>query len=330
MSAVPSFVAAVLLALVVASVLVVGNYRRELGSARERVGRGGRIAQTSAGPIEYAEQGTGIPLLASHGAGGGYDQGLAVVGDLVDHGVRIIAPSRFGYLGTPAPAGASPETQADAHAALLAALQIDKAIVLGISAGAPSAIGLALRHPERVAALILIVPGTYAPSSPVAVEGSRASAFVLWLVNTGADFIWWALEKLAPSILVRFVGIPPDLFARASQAEQDRVRQMLRDIEPLSCRFRGINLDSNPGLHPLPLETIEAPTLIISARDDLFNTAPAAEYAAMRIPRPRLVIFESGGHLLMGHRQELRQLIAEFLAKGAALMQPAVAENQTR
>jgi hypothetical protein len=34
-------------------------------------------------------------------AGGGYDQGLANVADLVGDDFRVIAPSRFGYLGTP-------------------------------------------------------------------------------------------------------------------------------------------------------------------------------------------------------------------------------------
>jgi pimeloyl-ACP methyl ester carboxylesterase len=315
MSAIIKSVAVVLLAAMAAGVLIVRAYRRELGRANERVDRGGRIAQTGAGPIEYDEQGTGIPLLTSHGAGGGYDQGLATVADLVGDGVRIIAPSRFGYLRTPIPADASPAAQADAHVALLDALKIDKAIALGISAGARSALELALRHPDRVTALILIVPGTYAPSSPVAVEGSRASAFVLWLVNIGADFIWWALEKLRPLILVRFIGIPPDQFARASRAERVRVRQILRNIEPLSRRVRGINIDSNPGLHPLQLMTIKAPTLIISARDDLFNTAPAAQFAASRIPRAKLIIFDAGGHLLMGHQEELRDLIAGFIGK---------------
>jgi pimeloyl-ACP methyl ester carboxylesterase len=93
------------------------------------------------------------------------------------------------------PPDASSASQADAHAALLTELKVDKAIVVGISAGARSAVQLAVRHPERTIALILIVPGTYAPASPVAIEGSRTSALTLWLVNIGADFAWWALEN---------------------------------------------------------------------------------------------------------------------------------------
>jgi len=172
------------------------------------ISQGARIAGTTAGPIEYAEKGAGIPLLSIHGAGGSYDQGLANVADLVEF--RVIAPSRFGYLGTPVPPDTSSACQADAHAALLTELKVDKAIVVGISAGAHSAVQLAVRHPERMAALILIVPGTYAPASPVAIEGSRASALVLWLVNTGADFAWWATERNhVGGIVLRASASPP-------------------------------------------------------------------------------------------------------------------------
>jgi len=192
-----------LVAAVTATALIFLSYNTDLSQARDAASRSGRIATTSAGPIEYAEKGVGIPLLSIHGAGGGCDQGLANVADIVGDGFRVIAPSRFGYLGTPVPSDRSLAAQADAHAALLSKLKVDKAIVVGTSAGARSAVELAVRHSERVAGLILIVPATYAPASPVAVEESRTSALVLWLVNNGADFAWWATEKIAPSILIR-------------------------------------------------------------------------------------------------------------------------------
>ena len=185
-----------LAAAVIASICL--PYAGEIRRSRVRVCHGSVIANTTAGPIEYAERGSGFPLLSIHGAGGGFDQGLANVADLVDDGFHIIAPSRFGYLRTPVPPNSSPAAQAAAHAALLSKLNIHKAVVLGISAGARSALEFALRYPNETAALILIVPGTYAPDSPVAVEGSRASRFVLWLVNNGADFVWWAAEKMSP------------------------------------------------------------------------------------------------------------------------------------
>ncbi|HEY5126323.1 MAG TPA: alpha/beta hydrolase [Bradyrhizobium sp.] len=293
-------------------------YKNELGRACEAARRGSLVANTDAGPIEYAQKGTGIPLLSIHGAGGGFDQGLANAAEFVDEGFRIIAPSRFGYLRTPVARDASPAAQADAHAALLSNLNISHAMVLGVSAGARSAVELALRHPNRVTALVLISPGTYSPTSAVSVDASRGSKFTLWLVNHGADFAWWVVEKIAPSVLIRFVGVRPELVAASPKVEQDRVANIVRAIEPLSLRLPGINVDSGPDLRELPLARITAPTLIISARDDGFNTLPAAEFAASKIPNAKLLIYDTGGHLLVGHQEPVRTAVRSFLAAVSA------------
>jgi pimeloyl-ACP methyl ester carboxylesterase len=298
-------------------------YKNELGRACEAVRRGSLVVNTNAGPIEYAEKGAGIPLLSIHGAGGGFDQGLANAVDLVGEGFRIIAPSRFGYLRTPVPRDASPAAQADAHAALLSELNISRAIVVGVSAGARSAVELALRHPNRVSALILISPATYSPTSPVSMDASRGSKFAFWLVNNGADFVWWAAEKIAPSVLIRFVGVRPELVAASPNIEQDQVMNIVRAIEPLSLRFPGINVDSTPDLRELPLQKVTAPTLIICARDDGFNTLPAAEFAASKIPEAGLIIYETGGHLLVGHQEAIRKAVRGFIAAaGSAACDP--------
>jgi pimeloyl-ACP methyl ester carboxylesterase len=318
----------ILLAGIAAAGLVFWTYQAELQSARDAALRGGRIANTTSGPIEYAESGAGTPLLSIHGAGGGYDQGLANAADLVGEGFRVIAPSRFGYLRTPVPADTSQAAQADAHAALLDELKVPKAIVVGVSAGARSALELAIRHPERVAALILIVPGTYAPDSPVAVEGSRASKLVFLLVNSGADFVWWALERIAPSVLIRFVGVPPELVAAAPQGEQERVAKIVRSIEPLSLRFPGINIDSVGDMRPPHMGEVTAPTLIVSARDDLFNTLPAAELAARTIPGARLVVYDTGGHLLVGRGRDVRRAVSVFLAGAGLSLAPGAPARQ--
>ncbi|RWK74387.1 MAG: alpha/beta hydrolase, partial [Mesorhizobium sp.] len=120
------------------------------------------------------------------------------------------------------------------------------------------------------------------------------------------------------SVLVRFLGVRPALIAAAPRAKRDRVMSIIKSVEPLSLRFPGINIDSAPELHELPLEVITAPTIIISARDDLFNTLPAAEFAAAKIPRAKLVVYDTGGHLLVGQQQDVRMAVRTFLA-GAGL-----------
>jgi 2-hydroxy-6-oxonona-2,4-dienedioate hydrolase len=158
-------VAAVVAGLVLAAIglAVYISYQRDIGQARERVLLGSQIAETPCGSIEYAVAGEGPPVLVSHGSGGGFDQGMDFAAPLVRKGLRVIAMSRFGYLRTPLPADASAAAQADAHACLLDALNIRRAAIIGASAGAPSAMQFALRHPERTAALVLLVPAAYVP-----------------------------------------------------------------------------------------------------------------------------------------------------------------------
>ena len=70
---------------------------------------------TRSGAVEYAEPGSGEPLLAIHGFFGGCDEALLSLGGVAADR-RAIAPSRFGYLGLSMPAGASVTVQADAYA----------------------------------------------------------------------------------------------------------------------------------------------------------------------------------------------------------------------
>src|SRR6266536_2653854 len=166
MSRTKGFLLAMVIAIAAAAGVAFLLYKNELGRMRDAASQGSLVANLDIGPIEYADSGAGIPLLSIHGAGGGFDQGLALAAELVGEGFRIIAPSRFGYLQTPVPQDTSPAAQADAHAALLSKLNVPKSIVLGVSAGARSAIELALRYPDMVTSLILIVPGTYFPTRP--------------------------------------------------------------------------------------------------------------------------------------------------------------------
>ncbi|WFP75540.1 alpha/beta hydrolase [Mesorhizobium sp. WSM4906] len=319
MGRIGGFLLVTLIALAAAAGVTFLLYGNELGRLRDAVGRGSLVATLDIGPIEYADSGAGIPLLSIHGAGGGFDQGLALAADLVGEGFRVIAPSRFGYLRTPVPRDPSLAAQGDAHAALLSKLNVPKVVVVGVSAGARSAVELALRHPDKVAALILIVPALYSPTSSVAVNVSFGNRFAFWAVSAGGDFAWWAAETIAPSILIRFLGVRPALVAAAPEVERARVMSFVRSVEPLSLRFPGINIDSAPELHELPLAEITAPTIVVSARDDLFNTLPSAEFAAARIPGAKLVVYDTGGHLLVGREQEVRKAVRAFL-EGAGMI----------
>ncbi|HEY3518466.1 MAG TPA: alpha/beta hydrolase, partial [Gammaproteobacteria bacterium] len=276
------------------------------------------LVKTPCGPIEYAAVGAGPPILLVHGAGGGFDQGLAIGASLAARGHRVVAMSRFGYLRTPLPADASAAAQADAHACLLDALRLERAAVVGVSAGAPSALQFAVRHPRRLSALVLMVPAAFVPR-PGGAEPVRTPPGTLQLFHTAlrSDFVFWAVRHVAPNLMIRgLLGTPPELVARAPLAERERLAAMLDQLLPVTDRRVGLLNDASvtTQIERYPLERITAPTLTISAADDLYGTYDAARYSAEQIPGARFVGYPDGGHMLVGRNAAATSTIAEFLA----------------
>jgi 2-hydroxy-6-oxonona-2,4-dienedioate hydrolase len=302
---------------VVVAALVYSSFRNELQAARIHSSSGSKIANTPCGSIEYADIGTGPAILAIHGAGGGFDQSLDLAHDFLGSGFRVVAPSRFGYLRTPLPADGSPMAQADAHACLLDALNLQKVVVIGGSMGAPSAMQLCIRHPEQCSALILLFPIAFAPG-PANEPPPKPSAFAQLLMNTTlkSDFAFWAASKLSRDTVMKTIGAtPPADFRDAAPEERARVLAVLRNIEPISRREKGLRNDAAvaPTVPRYDLEQIAVPTLVISAEDDLFGTFKGGRYTAEHIPGARFVGYPTGGHLLVGHGADVRRELAEFL-----------------
>lgn len=292
-------------------------FQRDLAAAEARITGVSTVIDTACGPIEYASRGEGPALLAVHGAGGGFDQTLEALAPLSGTGFRVISMSRFGYLRTPLPADASAEAQADAHACLLDALAIPRAAILGASAGAPSATLFALRHPERTSALVLLVPALYAPRDPDEPAVSvPAGTPLLFATALRFDFLFWAAPRVArDSVLRAILATPPAVVAAASEAERARVDQMVAQILPVRPRRLGL-LNDAAVLADVPrydLERIDASALLISVRDDLFGTYEIARYTAAQLPNARFVGYETGGHLWVGHHEEVIGEIAAFL-----------------
>ena len=317
----PTLIATLALALVSATLFVKWRFDNDMQRARARAARGSVLMTTRCGPIEYQETGTGVPLLAVHGSGGGHDQGMAFAAGLASYGIRVIAMSRFGYLRTPMPADASAAAQADAHVCLLDALGIAKAAVMGGSAGAPSALQMAIRHPDRVTALVLLVPLTYKPLT----QANSAPPLPPWVENTmirfiSSDFLFWTALHLARDQVIKVVlATPPELLPHASPQERARVDAMLDNILPVSLRAEGLRSDTAVGKHlsPSPLDSIQLPTLVISARDDRYGTYASAQYTASQIAGARFIGFDDGGHTWVGHDDEVRRAIVALIVPSA-------------
>ena len=285
-------------------------YRKEMHAARQRILIGRRVVDSPHGPIEFAESGVGRPVFVVHGAGGGFDQGIAAGRGFLGDGYRIIAPSRFGYLGTPLPRDASPQAQADAHARVLDTLHLDRVPVIGVSAGAPSAMQLVIRHPDRCSALVLIVPLAYAPDAPL-----RRLAPAVQLVFL-SDFVYWAAVRVARAALVqRILGVPADVLRTAPAETRRALDQVLNDMLPISRRIDGLANEGTvaSNLTRFALEEIRVPTLVFSAKDDGYRTYAGAKYTAEQT-RGQFVGYATGGHFLVGHEDDFRKQIVEFLS----------------
>ena len=310
-----------LIAFSITAALLAGGwlaYQRDLAREVERVSTGSRIADTRCGPIEFAAMGSGPAVLLVHGAGGGFDQTLGFAEHFARAGFHAIAMSRFGYLRTPLPADASPAAQADAHACLLDALGVERAAIVGVSAGAPSTMQFALRHPGRTDAMVLLVPLAFAPRAP-----GRPSPIALFMLEqaTKSDLLYWAVSKAAPSLVVKTIlATPPEVLAGASAQEQARVRELMAQIMPLGKRQAGLLNEAKiaASLPRYDLERISAPTLVVSLEDDRYGTFESSRYTAAHIPGARFIGYASGGHLWVGHHDEIMAELTAFLGKPAA------------
>jgi pimeloyl-ACP methyl ester carboxylesterase len=140
------------------------------------------------------------------------------------------------------------------------------------------------------------------------------------------DLPMWIAMRASPRTLSNLVAVPwslVDTLTGAGKAEYDSTVQMLM---PISMRRHGMAYDarSQSGALPLfPLERITQPTLLVSASDDLYQTLRVARHAARLIPNARLLEYESGGHLLLGHGDDMWPRVAEFMRAAELRDRPA-------
>lgn len=232
------------------------------------------VVPTASGLVEYAEIGSGEPVLVIHGTPGGYDQILETVraSGLTRPGLRIIVPSRPGYLRTPISSGRTPAEQARLYADLLTRLGIDKAYILGASGGGPSALQFAILFPERCSGLIL----EEAATRNIKVERSNTPPVVV-------DFLIFLFKARAIAAVQAKDPADPVL-ARLGAAS-------LETLVPFGRRVEGLENDrvQFANLSGWPLATIRSPTLILHGTLDKDVPIADAEFAHDLIPGAEMV-----------------------------------------
>jgi pimeloyl-ACP methyl ester carboxylesterase len=223
---------------------------------------------------------------------------------LADGGLRVLAPSRPGYLGTPLDVGRSPADQADALTALLDHLGAGQSAVVGMSGGGPVALQMALRHAERVRALVLASAFT----RRYAVPGS-ALARRLFLSDAAGWLLRRVFERspamgtralIAPMSTLKGRALASYLQSIAADPSALRVlRQVAGTMTSLSRRRVGMENDfaQLAVLADLPLGRIRCPVLVIHGRADGNVPFGHAEYVAASVSGAELVAVEQGSHI---------------------------------
>ena len=240
-------------------------------------------------------------LLSVHGLYGGYDQAFENVESFSSR-YRIIAPSRFGYLGSSVKGEGTPREQAEAYAELLDRLGIEQVFILGVSAGGTPAIRFALDFPQRAKGLIL-----YCSAAPWNEKPARIPSLMGPPPIMNHDLSMW----LAFPLYRRLYGMPADV-----------VHGML----PLSRRKEGADLDARivnrdmaVNFEAYPIEEMHVPVLLLHARDDRMapfkGPAGQVEGSLHRYPNLETKIFETGGHLMTGHSREIDAAVVEFIER---------------
>jgi pimeloyl-ACP methyl ester carboxylesterase len=302
---------AVVLLVVIPGGYVYWQYRADMSLAYQRVSSGGQIIETACGPIQYSEFGDGPPVLIVHGAGGGYDQG-EYFAKIIGGNYRWIAPSRFGFLGSPVPDGADSALQADAYACLLDSLGIDRVGVVGVSMGGPSSLLFARKYPDRTTSLVLISAASHAiPPRPAII----ATVFEIFL----NDFVYWSMVKLSPSGLLVALGVPMEVQEQLSPAEVAELHTFLESIAPMGARRDGQLLEQHMSEYDSDqIREIQAPTLVMHAPDDMLIDIEQGEFTASKIPEAQFITMEQGGHLALmfnmnaGAREQLRKFLEQY------------------
>jgi pimeloyl-ACP methyl ester carboxylesterase len=266
----------------------------------------GRIANTARGEIEYAKIGRGPVVLGIHGDPGGFDQSLYLFEHITGAGFSLLAPSRPGYLGTPLSTGKTPAEQADAFAALLDVLGIYQVSLLFGSTGGPSGYQFAIRHPDRVRALVAIdaVATQYLlPCRTGAIEQR------LFLSGPGEQLISFIARAFPATALRGFLrqesvltGDQIDWQVKAARGDPAQIRAFLRLVRSMSDfkrRRAGVanDLAQLASLTDLPLEKIACPALIVHGTHDGDVLFYHGVLAAEKISRAERCWVREGSHL---------------------------------
>ncbi len=281
-----------------------------------------REVDTTRGRMEVAFVGdSGPAVLLIHGTPGSYRQALPLAHDLSGE-FRVILPSRPGYGRTPLSTGQTPAEQAAAYAALLDALGINVATVIGISGGGPSAAAFAAHFPSRCSSLVMMC--ALAPHLFPVPPKMRVALRV--------PYLWEAVGTLGRVVARRKVrtGLSDeDLRKGLTDAElrsldddpmmRDRVVAFARSHADAPSPWVGFrndvtNIEVAGRGGAADYSSVTAPTLVLAGDSDAVVEMNQAEYWARALPGAQFHVVKGGGHaFVITRRLQTMPVLVSFL-----------------
>lgn len=196
--------------------------------------------------------------------------------------------------------------QADDAAAVLRALGVEHAMVVGISMGGFIALELALRHPQLVAKLVL----TSTSAGGRAHVKPRPRVLLRFLLRgigrreVGEASRRWYEIIMAPS------------FVRGHREELGIVAEIARYRPQSRAAFRRQQRACLKHDVTDRLERITIPTLVVHGALDPLVRVENGRYLAAHIPNARLVVYPDTGHIPIAERAEdFNRDVLAFLAE---------------
>ena len=215
------------------------------------------------------------------------------------HGFSVLAPDLPGHGRSAGEALPSVEQLADWVMALLDAVGVEQATLVGHSMGSLVALEAAARFPQRVDRAALLGTSLPMPVAPMLLELCRddepkAAALInAWSYSPSAQL------GGSPVPGLWLVGMNQQLMAR------QRPGALFRDMSACNAYAR----------NPESLAEIVAPVLLVAGSADRMTPLKAARALLEHIPQARLTTIAGSGHALMAEKPDavldaLRQFIA--------------------
>ena len=274
----------------VASVALILGFAAQADSTRRVPVAGGSLA--------YDEAGRGPAVILLHGA--------FLDRHTWDRQVPALAARHRTVRYDKRPFGEStlpdqPYKTTDDLLALMDALKIERAHLVGHSFGGGVAIDFTLEHPSRVASLALVNSGVTGASMP-ADEQQQAMQVFISAKESEAKAVdaWLALGLWS-----------------ASRARPEVMKSVERITARNAARFRMAAPPFAPITPPAigRLGEIRSPTLVVTGDRDTPGNRASSESLAKGIPDARLVVIPGADHAIpIGWAKELNEALLSFLA----------------